>query len=321
MANLKFSQDIINDVLFRAGESTDGSSDFDAQSLVDLNRAYQGIWMGGRELDPSIQEDWYWLLSSTPSTITLPPSIATGTVNVANNSAAITFSSAPAISVAGYHFKTANNADVFRIASHTAAAAAATLDSVYTAANDSAASYRLMKFEHTLPSDVLRLVSPLKVYRDTRDEIQGMSIMELERRWPLRIPLSGVPRAFAQLSETAVRFSHYGSDTADDYMRVDFYYLRRPADLTDSASEEPLIPLQYRSVLANFALYFLQVDKNDNRADATALVAKAGIQAMAMENRHRWASWGRDMGRIYPRPGDLPENLQVLRTESGLILG
>lgn len=321
MANLQYSSDIVNDILFRGGEQTDGTSDYEAKALEYLNRAYQALWMGGREMDPQVNEDWYWLLSSTPSTLTLSPAITTGTVQVTNNSTAIIFSSAPAASVAGYHFRSDDVDDIFRISTHVAASVNATLDSVYTAENNLAAGYKLMKFEYTLPSDVLRLVSPMKVYRDSRDEIQGISLMELERRWPLRVPTSGVPRSFAQLSETSVRFSHYGSDTANDYIRADFYYLRRPADLTDSGSEEPLVPRQYRSILSDYGTSLLMSDKNDNRAEGTGLLARAGLKAMVIENRHRWGSWSRDSGRIFSRQADMPEYYYPLRTESGIIIG
>ena len=50
--NYTSSLDLKNDVLFRTGEATDGTSDFDAAALQYLNRAWQIVWEGGHELDP-----------------------------------------------------------------------------------------------------------------------------------------------------------------------------------------------------------------------------------------------------------------------------
>ena len=62
MSNLQFSADILDDMLFRAGEPTDGTSEYESKALESLNRAYQALWMGGAELDTTINEDWWWLL-------------------------------------------------------------------------------------------------------------------------------------------------------------------------------------------------------------------------------------------------------------------
>ena len=320
MANYQYSQDLLHDALFRSGEPTDGTSDYDDKALEYLNRVYQALWLGGAELDPSCNEEWSWLLSTTPGTITIQPIIETGTITVTNNSAAIVFSSAPAASVAGWFFRVNNTQDIFRIATHTAASVNATLDSVYTTGSLAGAGYRLMRLDYTLSADVLRLISPMRVYRENRREIKGASLLALERRYPLVDIQTGVPWEFAQVSETTVRFSHCGSDSENDYIRVDYDYLKKPAALTDSASEEPIIPLQRRRILSDFVTYFLMLDKNDDRADAEGLMAKSGLRAMAIEHRRRMAGWTSNMGKIMPRAGDTYP-VAIPRTESGLIIG
>ena len=77
-----------------------------------------------------------------------------------NNNAAITFSSAPAVSVAGRHFKVEGHPDVFIISTHTAATAAATLDTVYTGDTAAAAAYKVMKLDYDLAADVIHSASP-----------------------------------------------------------------------------------------------------------------------------------------------------------------
>lgn len=323
MSNYKYSGDLVDAALFQAGEKDDNTSEFYAVAIRYLNRAYQALWAGGAELDSAVNEEWLWLLSTTPGTITLVP-VINSTAIVANNSASITFASGPAVSVAGYFIRFTNNFDVYRIAAHTAGATAATLDSVYTGTNASAETFKLFKAEYDLPANVLRLISPMRQYRERDGKIDGMDLTALEAKYPLVNIQTGVPRAFAQIGQSKVRFSHAGSDvTATDYIRVDFDYLQKPSDetLTDSESQELLVPHQWRHILSDFATFWLMVDKNDNRADSFGLIARNGLKAMARENRMRWAKIGRETGRIFSRQDELPESIDVLRTSGGVIIG
>src|SRR5690348_10306379 len=101
MANYSTSSDILQAALFEAGEPTDGTSEYQAAALRLLNRAYQAIWMGGAELDPTCNEEWLWLQSSTPGVLTIYPVVTTLTAVVTNFSTSIVFSSAPTVSYAG----------------------------------------------------------------------------------------------------------------------------------------------------------------------------------------------------------------------------
>ncbi|MGI0026158.1 MAG: hypothetical protein ACREA4_13565, partial [Nitrososphaera sp.] len=47
--------------MFRAGEKTDGTSDYEAQALIYLNRAYRTVYMGGGEFSKGMREQWYWM--------------------------------------------------------------------------------------------------------------------------------------------------------------------------------------------------------------------------------------------------------------------
>lgn len=322
MANYTFSSDLITDILFRAGEPTDGTSDFDAVALQYLNRAYQGLWSGGRELWPEINEVWWWLRKDDQGVLTLNPLIDAGTVSVTNNSADITFGTAPAASQVGRHFKVDDHADIFIIAAHTAGAGAATLESVYTGDTDTAASFRSMQFDYTLASDILYLSGPLFAYQDGEREIRLIDLTELRRKYPINNTFSGVPKAAAMIAQEAIRFSHYGGLTATDFIKVDYEYTREPDDLTDSGTEEPLVPRQYRHILSDWALYLLFADKNDGRAKDAEGIARNGLLSMAKENRLRQArASASHFGHIFPRQGDIKRLEGPLRTESGLIIG
>src|SRR3989304_5879373 len=123
MSNYTHSQDLVTDILFRNGEPTDGTSDFDSVALQYLNRGYQIVWTGGAELDPSLNEKWLWLRKNPPGVLTLEPRIVNGTVRVTKGSTAITFSegAGPAIPAKLGRLLVAvdaGNGDVFRIATN-----------------------------------------------------------------------------------------------------------------------------------------------------------------------------------------------------------
>lgn len=302
MTNIRFSAEILDYVLFHAGEQTDGTSDFEAQALIELNRAYRAIWMGGGEFVPEMNEPWLWLKKDPPGVLTILPVVKAGSVAVVNNSASITFSIAPAASVAGYFFKTDDSRAAFRVVSHTGGATAATLDSVYTGDSNSAATFRVMKLEYDLATDLLRPISPFRVQAEGISEIEGIDLSALDTDYPLSNILAGCPDKFALVTETKLRFNAYGGEETTDYIRAEYDYLIRPADLTNSGSEEPLVPREHRQVLADLALFFVHSLKSDNRAEGTGLRAKSGLKAMQKDNQARLAQIGGQYGRLYPRP-------------------
>lgn len=304
MSNYQFSADLLADVLFRAGEPTNGTSDFNEVALTYINRAYQALWLGGTEVEPAINENWWWLLKEA-SIVT--NAIINGSVQVVNGSAAITLSSAPAASVAGRHFTVTGHPETYVIAAHMGGATAATLDSIYLGATDPAAAYNIFQMDYSVAADVLRLATPMRLTqpnssgtvfsRPGRDyQVQGLSNRELEETYPLAAVTTGIPRFFAQMAEQKVRFDQRTLNR----VRIDYTYLQRPADLTTSAAEEPVIPRQYRRLIADIALIFLLVDKNDNRAEALSAVAKAGVRAMALENRMRLQVYGSKLAGLAP---------------------
>lgn len=297
MANLTYSSDILNYMLFKAGEKTDGTSDYDSVALEYLNTAYRKLWQGGSEFDPTVNEDWTWLRAK--GNLILQTKISTGTVSVTNNSATATLSATQSTDLDNWYFKTDAHEAIFRISAHTGGSDTLTLDSVYTGDTDASAGYKLVKLDYTLASDAIEVLSPMTTSFQSGSlrpggRIDGIS----EQSLPFQNQLyAGVPYFFSQIDETTVRFNRY-ADT--DLIRVDYRYRKRPADLTDSGSEEPLIPLRHRHVLANIALFDLLMDLNDDRADAVGLIAKQGLKAMSIENKKKIAQMDENFGKIFP---------------------
>lgn len=295
MANFQFTQDIKKYILFKAGEKVDGTSDFDAKAIEYINAAYRKIWSGGGEFDVDINEDWLWL--RTRGVITLQPKITTGTVSVTNDSVTATLSATQSTDVDNYYFKVEGANDVFKISSHTSGSDTLTLDSVYTGSTDTAASYILYKLDYIFATDSIDILSPMTTTRNNDNDgyIEGVT---LDRIKPLNSVISGIPNKFAYLDDTQIRFDRY-SDT--DLIRIDYYYKKRPTDLTDSGSEEPEVPLRHRHVIGNVALWDLLLDMNDDRAEVVGLSAKNGLLAMSRENQARVAMMGGRYGHILPR--------------------
>ena len=320
MANYTTSQDLVNDILTRGHELNDGTSDFDADVVTYLNRAYLGLLRGGSELDPEVDEAWWWLRADDQGVLTLNPVIDSGTVSVENNSATITFSSAPTPSVAGRHFKVDDHADVFIISAHTATEAGATLESVYTGPTNTEASFRVMQIDYDLATDVLHLSQAMTAFQDGQGKIIGIDLPELTAKWPRNTLSSGVPKNFSMIADQKVRFSHYGGIDNTDLIKVDYEYMRLPTDLADDTNN-PIVPREYRYILADWALAFLFSAKDDTKSGDAAALAQRGLQAMAKENRRRMVRQGGGaFGKIHPRLNQLQKMLRPLRTESGLII-
>jgi len=222
MANLATSADILDDILSRAGEPTDGTSDLDGNATIFLNRAYRALLNGGGEIDPEVNEIWWWLRKDSKGVLTLNPAISDGTVSVTNNSTSVTFSSAPTPSVQGRHIKIDDHADVFVISAHNAGEAGATLESVYTGDTDATASYKVFQTDYSLASDVLYLAAPMFAFQSSRGNIDLVDLAILRAKWPLNEIASGVPYEFAMVGEQKVRFSHFGGTSSTDLIKVDY---------------------------------------------------------------------------------------------------
>lgn len=313
------ARDIKNDVLFRCFEPGAGG-DWTEKVIDYINRVYQTLCTGASEFLPEYVDDWWWLRER--SVLTLLPAITTGTIAVTEGSASVTFSDAPAASTVGYRLRVENHPEVFEVLTHTAATTSAVLDSVWTGDTDGAATYKLMKVTYDLSASVQAIIGPIIGYRNNH-QIIGISPERMDDLFPLVQLNPGIPTAFSLESEQSVRFSHGGLDTGKS-MRVEYRYRPTIDALTDSDSSIPLVPLQFRQVLSDMATTLVLLDKNDDRSNAVALMARTLLAAMLKENRRRLKKIGAEtVGHIYPRQSQMHPRRHTgpLRTESGLIIG
>lgn len=339
MPNYQYTPDLIDDVLFRAHEPTDGTSDYESAVLDYINKGYMAIATGSLEHSPNTHVPWWWLWSPMPGVITLQPNLGQGAsdglVNVFQTNSAIHFTVIPkdplgnAISLQGWYIKftgsllQSSSLDCYRILQHSAGAQDAVLDSPYNGVTAANTNFNAFNLEYDTPDDLLYIVSPMRAYQSGREVVEVVSKFELERFFPLTQITFGIPNMAALISEQKLRFSHYvGSGTTTTWCRIDFDYIRMTDVLTGGATEEPWLPLKYRSVLADYALQQLFLAKNDDRASALGDVVKGKIEAMRREHIQRMGRAAKQsFGRIYSRQQDRASIRGPWRTESGFIIG
>lgn len=150
MSQFRSTADLVDSVLRRCGELTNGTSSFETQALDYLNHIHHAIINGGTEFDVEVDEPWVWARRARPIILELQPSLETGTVSLTQGSEAGTFSSAPAYSVEGWFLRISNRSEVFRIASHTASNTAFELDSAYTEDTGATLTYTCFKLDYTV---------------------------------------------------------------------------------------------------------------------------------------------------------------------------
>lgn len=129
MAQFRNTSDIINEVLQRAGEPTNGNSPFQTIALTYANKVHHAIIGGGNIINLNVDEPWVWARSKFPMVIELQPAYTSGSITMANQATNVVFSQAPPQSLEGWHFQVLGKSTVYKIMNHTASGTAATLDS------------------------------------------------------------------------------------------------------------------------------------------------------------------------------------------------
>jgi hypothetical protein len=120
-------------------------------------------WINNRYAYLAGRRSWNWLI--TDQIIQTSAQITTGTVTATLANTTITFSSAPAVSVAGWWIQFSDSKDWYIISTHTAGVATAVLTKAYLGTTSSTLTYTLRKVYYALPSNVHKIMN----LRQTRD--------------------------------------------------------------------------------------------------------------------------------------------------------
>lgn len=318
MANYTTGADLVSDVLFRCGERT--GSAFTDQIIAYLNRAQQGIWSGGGELNPDINETWWWLQSR--ASLSLEPQI-TDTVSATLGGTTMTFGTGPTplidADVSKWWCRIEGVPDIIRVGSLSSGTTyniGFRSNSYFGGPTVSGATCYLWKTDYTLRTDIIDIWGPMRVLQDTTRLIYEAKDNFLDQRFPIVEQFMGTPHFYSltQSSGTqAVRFSH-GGRTDGQLISVEYDYSARPDDIANDTTE-PSLPRRFRKVLADYATGLVLTDKNDDRAEFHLNLAKAGLDAMAVENRSRMGRTGTPF--LFRARRNPVSSERSIRTESG----
>jgi hypothetical protein len=238
--------------LDKAGEVTDGTSDYDTICQQQMNQLYRSFLSGGNEYDVTLAEIWEWAKAKDPGVLTLLPPFVTGTVSLTNGSASGTFSSAPAASLGsftGRFFRVTSRNTVYRIASHVAGAAAFTLDQLYLEATGTALTFEAIKLDYELTAGIDRLVGEFALFDRSENadgpRIEGIDFAQFNRSYPAAYVREGIPDRFTIVSDEngllTVRFNRYPNGS----IRCEYDYIPQAeklciASVTADASTDKL---------------------------------------------------------------------------------
>lgn len=157
MAQFRSTADLVDSVLTRCGETTNGNSTYDSAGIVleYLNRCHFSIVAGGtialgKDATVEIDEVWPWAKAKRPLILELEPKYTTGSIAINQGDYSGTFSSAPTYSVEGWYIRFDGVEGLYRIAQHTASSTAFALDAAYPSDDLTAGTFRVMKLDYDL---------------------------------------------------------------------------------------------------------------------------------------------------------------------------
>jgi len=155
LAQFRTTADLLDSILRRSGEVTDGTSDLEADALEYLNRVHHSIIAGGNEFDVEVDEPWIWARAKRPMVLELQPAYSTGTVSLTLGSEIGAFLSAPAYSVEGWFLRMEGRNAIYRIAEHTAGATAFQIDGAYAEATGATQTFKAFKLDYVIEPSYL----------------------------------------------------------------------------------------------------------------------------------------------------------------------
>jgi len=232
---------------------------------------------------------WPWRLQNDiVQTVT---EITTGTVSITQDSAAITFSSAPTPSVAtDYRIQFDDSDDWYDISAHTAGATAATLADPFLGTTNGTASYTLRKVYYDLPSDFGRMISMRQSRTDVKLEPMDFRFMDkflpdpTEVAEPTNYQIIGL-KSLSPVTGSTNQFRLVFHPTPNVRMNIDLrYYVKITALSADTDSpifQEAWHSILIFDVLDRYAYTFL----DDTRRNEVRAVKKELLEAME-QNRN-----------------------------------
>lgn len=264
-----YGKDILEDVLERAGELTTQigtTSDYLDSAQRYVNRAYYSLL--------SIGFPWPFAKKHPPGIINTAAE-ETGTASITNGNTSLTLDASIASSMEGWKIYFDDDGVIYRVTSHTAGSTAVTIDATLKETTKSSANYTMFQDEFDLASDCLL---PLRFWFRNQPEHK----IERENAATMfsRKPTSSIrPSKWAYINDQKIRFNRW----TEDAQTIEYDYVYAPGflDFTGSGSgDTPIIPIQHRHILAEWALVMLLEDKNDPRAEQSRRDLNANVSLL-----------------------------------------
>ena len=283
--------------------------------------------------DICAKQDWWWL-EKRAVVVTEPQLVAGGTnvfsvtapasVNVTINSTAITFSGAIAQSILGRIFLVPggglDSLAAYRIVTTSTASASHQLDSIYTNATSTAASFRLYKDTYDLPTDTGKLLYVKRYGYDLPLTLIGKNEMANLKIADTR---TGKPQV-----ATLLEFATVGDPTTarqlvvhpypDQAYRLEILY-KQSLNTELSGTTQAFIPDDYRQVLVYGSLArAYPIMLNDvERGKYYAELFNDVLALMAAQQKE----YAHDQPGVAPRNDYRPRRLSRSRRSGNLTLG
>lgn len=292
------------------GHNVSGSSSQRADIVSHLDRAHKIILGGGgilnyNEKGQRLHENiiFPFARSLNPKILTLTPAITNVTATATRLSNTVTLNAAPdgSNSVANSFIRINSEPEIYKISTHTGGSTSLVLDGSYVGpSNLTAAECKIFNLQYTVgSSDILQLMSPFRVF-SSQSEDRIVSIVdkdELLKNVALTQTTEHFPEHVAVVKESlgtlTVQFDSYPSDLA----RAELDYIPIPATL-DTASVDPILPVQHRLTIAYLATYLISIRNNDNRAELFLSQARQEFQQLVDWNRNLMSGGDDDYGRL-----------------------
>lgn len=196
--------------------------------------------------------NWPWL--EKQAIVQTVADITTGTVDITSGATSLTFSSAPAVSVANQYMIQfpATSDDWYYISSHTASSTSATLSVPFAGSTVTGAEYILRKVFYSLPSDLDRLI-------DARQTVQKQKLGCVDvRTFDRYLPdptATGVPLYYYMVGLDENQYWQIGLyPNPTSINNILIRYLMKPTAMSAS-TDTPLIPERFHDVIVWGALF------------------------------------------------------------------
>jgi hypothetical protein len=214
--------------------------------------------------------------------------ITTGTVSINAGDTALTFSSAPTVSVANRYIKLSSSNDWYKITAHTASSTSATISPAYVGTSAlSAGTYTVRKLLYSTTTPLIQILD----MKQLTTPIQMMSLAP--RGTDFLLPLyydAGTPYWYVMsspASDGTPQFSFLSSPSTVMNIMV-----RGMKALTDMSADTdvPVIPAPWHYVLVHIAAWYAFTSLDDDLAATEYKAGVLGIEDMARVLSH-------DLGR------------------------